>query len=310
MSDNTLRIATRKSALALWQANYVRKLLCQSHPDLQVEITGIDTMGDKILDRPLADDGGKGLFLKELEEALLNNQADIAVHSMKDVVVDLPEGLDVPVVLKRDDPRDVFISNKYKSLQELHDGARIGTSSLRRQCQLKAWRSELEILNLRGNVDTRIRKLAEGEYDAIILAAAGIKRLGLENHITEYLEIDFLLPAIGQGAIGIEMRKEDDETFSFIECLNDSMTSDCIKAERSFGKKLFGGCHLPIAAYARIINKSLVLQGLVGQVDGNELIQDIVRGDIQDAESIGIDLGNKLLDKGAAKILDGLVNDH
>ena len=310
MSDNTLRIATRKSALALWQANYVRDFLYRSHPGLQVEIIGIDTMGDRILDRPLADAGGKGLFLKELEEMLLGRQADIAVHSMKDVVVDLPEDLDVPVVLKRDDPRDVFISHKYKSLQELPGGARIGTSSLRRQCQLKARRSDLEIVNLRGNVDTRIRKLTEGQYDAIILAAAGIKRLGLENHITEYLDVEFLLPAIGQGAIGIEIRKGDDRIFSLIECLNDSMTRCCINAERSFGRKLFGGCHLPIAAYAQVKEKSLTLHGLVGQVDGENLVQDKVEGNIDDAESIGTMLGDLLLNNGAAKILEELVNDN
>lgn len=310
MSDNTLRIATRKSALARWQANYVRELLCQHHAGLQVDIIGIDTMGDKILDRPLADAGGKGLFLKELEEALLKNQADIAVHSMKDVVVDLPEGLDVPVILKREDPRDVFISRKFKSLQDLPDGACIGTSSLRRQCQLKARRGDLEILNLRGNVDTRIKKLIDGKYDAIILAAAGIKRLGLENHITEFLDIEFILPAIGQGAIGIEIRKGDKDTFSFIKCLNDSMTRDCVNAERSFGRRLFGGCHLPIAAYAQLNDNSLILHGLVGQVDGNELVQDTVKGDVKDAESIGKELGEILLENGAAKILDRLVNDH
>jgi hydroxymethylbilane synthase len=308
MSDNKLRIATRKSPLALWQANYVKDLLCQAHEGLQVELIGLQTKGDIILDSPLSAVGGKGLFLKELEEALLNDVADIAVHSMKDVVVELPVGLDISVILEREDPREVFISKKSNSLHELPEGACVGTSSLRRQCQLKANRPDLNIRNLRGNVGTRLSKLDEGIFDAIILAAAGIKRLGLENKISEYLEVEFLIPAIGQGAIGIEMRINDNRTLALINLLNHESTQQCVEAERAFSRRLFGGCQLPIAAYAYIKEGSLFMQGLVGRVDGSELVQDSVYGEPADGKALGLKLAEKLLASGAEEILQEIID--
>jgi len=310
MSDNKLRIATRKSPLALWQANYVKDLLCQAHEGLQVELIGIQTEGDKILDTPLSAMGGKGLFLKELEEALLNNVADVAVHSMKDVVVELPVGLYLPVILERADPREVFISKKFNSLHDLPKGACVGTSSLRRQCQLRTYRPDLNISDLRGNVGTRLAKLDEGVFDAIILAAAGIKRLGLENNIKEYLEVEYLIPAIGQGAIGVEMRISDDKTLGLINLLNHESTQQCVEAERAVSRRLFGGCQLPIAAYAYIKEGSLFMQGLVGRVDGSELVQDSVYGKPADGKTLGLQLAEKLLASGAEEILQEIIDAY
>jgi hydroxymethylbilane synthase len=308
MFDNKLRIATRKSPLALWQANYVKDLLCQSHEGLQVELIGIQTEGDKILDMPLSAVGGKGLFLKELEEALLNNVADVAVHSMKDVVVELPVGLYLPVILERADPREVFISKKFNSLHDLPKGACVGTSSLRRQCQLRTYRPDLNISDLRGNVGTRLAKLDEDVFDAIILAAAGVKRLGLENNIKEYLEVEYLIPAIGQGAIGVEMRISDDRTLGLISLLNHESTQQCVEAERAFSRRLFGGCQLPIAAYAHMKEGSLFMQGLVGRVDGSELVQDSVYGEPADGKTLGLQLAEKLLASGAEEILQEIID--
>ena len=308
MSDNKLRIATRKSPLALWQANYVKDLLCQAHEDLQVELISLQTKGDKILDTPLAAVGGKGLFLKELEDALLNDIADIAIHSMKDVVVELPAGLYLPVILEREDPRDVFISKKFNSLHDLPEGACVGTSSLRRQCQIRAKRPDLSIRDLRGNVGTRLSKLGDGVFDAIILAAAGIKRLGLEDNIREYLEVEYLIPAIGQGAIGVEMRINDNKTLELINLLNNESTQQCVEAERSFSRRLFGGCQLPIAAYAYIKEGTLFMQGLVGRVDGSKLIQDSVYGEPADGKTLGLQLAGKLLASGAEEILQEVIN--
>lgn len=308
MSANKIRIATRKSPLALWQANHVRDKLCQIHKGLEVELISLQTQGDKILDTPLAAVGGKGLFIKELEEALLSGTADIAVHSMKDVTIDLPEGLQLSVILPREDPRDVFISNQYDHLSEIPDGSKIGTSSLRRQCQLRSKRPDLDILDLRGNVGTRLKKLDDGKLDAIILAAAGVKRLGLSSRIKEYIAIDMLLPAIGQGAIGIETRENDIDIYELIMSLNDITTQRCVEAERACSRRLFGGCQLPIAAHAVITETSLFMQGLVGRVNGQEIILDTVMGSINDGQTLGLQLAEKLLDKGADIILKEIID--
>ena len=248
----TLKIATRNSPLALWQAEHVKQQLIDLHPDLNVELVSMTTEGDRFLDAPLIAVGGKGLFIKELEQALLNGEADIAVHSMKDVTIDLPDELAMPVILKREDVRDVFISNNYKQIEDLPDGAVLGTSSLRRQSQVKALRPGIELKDLRGNVGTRLRKLDDGEYDAIMLAAAGIIRLGLKERITQLIPESVLLPAIGQGAIGIECRAGDTDVHELIAAVNDRETSLCVETERAFSRRLFGGCQLPIAGQASI----------------------------------------------------------
>ena len=261
----TLRIATRKSPLALWQAEYVRDQLLHHHPDLQVELVKMSTQGDKILDTPLAKVGGKGLFVKELETGMLNGDADIAVHSMKDVPVELPEGLHLAVICPREDPRDAFVSNTYATFESLPQGARLGTSSLRRQCQLSALRPDLEVLDLRGNVNTRLQKLADGGYDAIILAAAGLIRLEMADKITEYLDTTVSLPAIGQGAVGIECRVDDERVNNLIAPLNDPDTHIRVLAERAMNHRLQGGCQVPIAGYAELSNGVLLMRGLVGR---------------------------------------------
>ena len=308
MSNNKIRIATRKSPLALWQANYVKGLLEQYHDKLEVELVALHTQGDRILDTPLSSVGGKGLFIKELEEALFDGRADIAVHSMKDVTVDLPDGLALPVILEREDPRDVFISNQYNSIKELSGGTCIGTSSLRRQSQIRAANPELICHDLRGNVGTRLNKLEDGKIDAIILAAAGIKRLGMQDRINEYLDVEYLLPAIGQGAIGIEMRSDDKVTLGLIKQLNHESTRICVEAERAFGKRLFGGCQLPIAAYATIVNRNLTVHGLVGRVDGSKLVKDMVNGKPEQGSHLGQQLADKLLAQGAGEILQEVTN--
>jgi len=306
MTDDTLRIATRKSQLALWQAEYVRDVLLQYHPDLNVELVKMTTQGDKILDTPLAKVGGKGLFVKELEAGLLSGDADIAVHSMKDVPVELPEGLHLSVICPREDPRDAFISNDYASFEALPKGARLGTSSLRRQCQLAAQRPDLNIIDLRGNVNTRLQKLDAGDYDAIILAAAGLKRLGMQGRITETLSPEISLPAIGQGAVGIECRVDDDWVNELLAPLNDRDTAIRIRAGRALNHRLQGGCQVPIAGYAELAHGVILLRGLVGTVDGSKIIHGEIAGQPEDAEYLGRVLAEDLLTRGADEILESL----
>ena len=306
MSDKLLRIATRKSPLALWQANHVRDALLARNPDLSVELVTMTTQGDKILDTPLARVGGKGLFVKELEIGLLEGRADLAVHSMKDVPVDFPEGLAITTILPREDPRDAFISSKYQSLQDLPEGARVGTSSLRRQCQLRSLRNDLVIEDLRGNVNTRLKKLDDGGYDAILLASAGMKRMGWQTRITQVLATDVLLPAVGQGAIGIECRTGDDRVLAFVDGLNDPHTATRVRAERAFNQRLMGGCQVPIAGYAELEHGVIVLRGLVGRPDGSKLVDGVVSGRPEDAEELGQVLADDLLSRGGREILDEL----
>jgi len=301
-----IRIATRRSPLALWQAEHVAKLLKKSHPDIQIELVKMITQGDKILDTPLAKIGGKGLFVKELEQGMLNGDADIAVHSMKDVPALLPEGLEISAILYREDPRDAFVSNQYATIEELPKGAVVGTSSLRRQCQLLEMRPDLIIKSLRGNVNSRLQKLDDGNYDAIILAAAGLIRLGFEARIKTALPVSTMLSAIGQGAIGIECRNNDEATKSLIECLHDEETATRICAERAMNLTLEGGCQAPIAGHAKIQNGLLQLSGLVAEPDGSLMITEQLEGPVENAEQIGITIANRLLAGGAKEILDKL----
>ncbi|MBI5528454.1 MAG: hydroxymethylbilane synthase [Deltaproteobacteria bacterium] len=302
MKDMKIRIGTRGSKLALWQAAHVGGALKEKFPEVTVEEVRIKTTGDKILDVPLAKVGGKGLFVKEIEEALLGMKADIAVHSMKDVPVDLPEGLVIAAMLARAEVRDALVSRKGKSFGDLKKGARIGTSSLRRTCQIKALRPDLKVVALRGNVDTRLKKLDDGEFDAVILAAAGLSRLGLDGRVTELLPFDISLPAIGQGAIGIETR-EKDPAREKAEALGHADTLSCVSAERSFLRKLQGGCQVPIAAHAVIDGERLSLTGLVGEPDGSRILKDFEAGLVRHAEMIGIRLADKLIERGANAIL-------
>jgi hydroxymethylbilane synthase len=306
MSDSIVRIATRKSQLALWQAEYVAELLRSAHHGLQVELVKMTTQGDKILDTPLAKVGGKGLFVKELEQGLLGGEADIAVHSMKDVPVELPEGLHLPVICPREDPRDAFISHTYERFELLPEGARVGTSSLRRQSQLRALRPDIEILDLRGNVNTRMSKLEQGDYDAIILASAGLKRLGWADRITEYLAPEISLPAIGQGAIGIECRQDDERINTLLESLNHRDSYIRVSAERAMNTRLQGGCQVPIAGYAELSHGVLLLRGLVGQPDGSEIVRGDIAGAPDQAAELGLVLAEDLLSRGAGRILEQL----
>ena len=303
MADSKLRIATRKSPLALWQANHVRDALMTRNPGLEVELFTMTTQGDKILDTPLAKVGGKGLFVKELELGILEGRADLAVHSMKDVPVEFPQGLGLAAILEREDPRDALISNTISSIEALPQGARVGTSSLRRQCQLRARRADLEVLDLRGNVNTRLAKLDNGDYDAILLAAAGVKRMGWEDRITELLPPEQFLPAIGQGAIGIEIRVADDRVNRMVEALNDEQAATRIRAERALNARLQGGCQVPIAGYSEISHGVMVLRALVGRPDGTELVQGVISGKPEDAEELGQVLADDLLSRGAKQIL-------
>ncbi len=304
MADSKLRIATRKSPLALWQANHVRDALMARNSGLDVELFTMTTQGDKILDTPLAKVGGKGLFVKELELGILEGEADLAVHSMKDVPVEFPDGLGLAAILEREDPRDALISNAFTSIDTLPQGARVGTSSLRRQCQLRARRPDLEVLDLRGNVNTRLAKLDIGDYDAILLAAAGVKRMGWEDRITELLPPEQFLPAIGQGAIGIEIRVADEKVSRIVEVLNDEQTATRIRAERALNERLQGGCQVPIAGYSEISHGVMVLRALVGRPDGTELVQGVISGKPEDAEELGQVLADDLLSRGAKQILD------
>lgn len=303
MPENLLRIATRKSPLALWQAEHVRQGLLASHPGLEVELVTMTTQGDKILDTPLAKVGGKGLFVKELEQGMLEGRADIAVHSMKDVPVELPEGLTLGAILQREDPRDALVSNRYKTLDELPEGARVGSSSLRRQCQLRALRPDLRVLDLRGNVNTRLKKLDDGEYDAILLACAGLRRLGMAGRIAMSLAPENFVPAIGQGAIGIECRADDARVLNLIQPLHDKKTHVRVRAERALNERLQGGCQVPIGGYADHAHGVIVLRAIVGRPDGSELVQGVISGRPEDAEELGQVLADDLLSRGAREIL-------
>jgi len=317
-SKETIRIATRRSPLALWQAEHVASRLREFHRDIDVELVPLTTQGDKILDAPLAKIGGKGLFVKELENALLDGTADIAAHSMKDVPALLPEDLDLPVILVREDPRDAFVSPHYSRFEKLPSGARVGTCSLRRQCQLRIHRPDVEFLDLRGNVGTRLSKLDAGDFDAIILASAGLKRLGFEQKIVESLAPEISLPAIGQGAIGIECRRGDSRILSRIALLNDLPTARCVQAERAMNAVLGGGCQVPLAGYATIQKGTLQLKGLVGKVDGSRVLQatdsvpvvsaDTSNGAVSKAEvtKLGSNVAEALLAQGADEILEAL----
>ncbi|PVU66890.1 hydroxymethylbilane synthase [Plesiomonas shigelloides] len=306
MSKQLIRIATRQSPLALWQAEHVRQLLCAQHPDLEVTLVPMVTKGDVILDTPLAKVGGKGLFVKELELALLEQRADIAVHSMKDVPVEFPDGLGLVCICERDDPHDALVSNHYDSLDVLPQGAIVGTSSLRRQCQLRAARPDLHIKDLRGNVGTRLSKLDNGEYDAIILAAAGLRRLGLEARIRARLSVQQSLPAVGQGAIGIECRLDDARVRALLAPLNHADTADRVVAERAMNNRLQGGCQVPIGSYAELTGDQLYLRALVGAPDGSRLLQAEIRGPRTEAEQLGSALAEQLLDAGAGSILSAV----
>jgi len=302
-SSTLLRIATRKSPLALWQAEFVKAELQKQHPQLQVELVTMSTQGDKILDTPLAKIGGKGLFVKELEQALLENRADIAVHSMKDVPMHFPDGLHLSVICEREDPRDAFVSNQFENLAALPHGAKLGTSSLRRSCQIKALRPDLEIISLRSNVNTRLRKLDDGEYDAIILAAAGLIRLEMANRIRSFIAVSDSLPAGGQGAVGIETRSNDARIEKLLAPLHHAVTASCVFAERALNRRLEGGCQVPIGCFAERDGDNLWLRGLVGSLDGETILRAETHGLAIDAEKLGVQVAEQLLLQGADKIL-------
>lgn len=301
-----LKIATRQSPLALWQAEHIRARLEALHTDLKVELVTFVTQGDKILDTPLAKIGGKGLFVKELEAALLDGRADLAVHSMKDVPMALPEGLSLPVICEREDPLDAFVSNTYHSFDELPQGAKVGTSSLRRKSQILKQRPDLNIIDLRGNVGTRLSKLDSGLYDAIILASAGLKRLGLAERIRHTLQPEISLPAVGQGALGLECRATDQAVLDLILPLLHDETDVCVRAERAFNAYLEGGCQVPIAGYATLNHGQLHIEGRVGSVDGLTLLKVELSGTPEQAEQLGVSLAQQLLEQGAGDLLKAL----
>jgi len=305
VTQNRIRIATRKSQLALWQAEFVAARLREAHPELEVSLVTMVSKGDRILDAPLAKVGGKGLFIKELEESILRGEADIAVHSMKDVPVEeeIPDALHVPVICEREDPRDAFVSNQVTCFADLPEGAVVGTSSLRRQAQILAARPDLTINFLRGNVNTRLAKLDAGEYDAIILAAAGLKRLEFHDRIRETLDTRLCLPAVGQGAVGIECRREDPRVNGLIATLNDAGTALRVRAERAMNRRLQGGCQVPIAGYAELDHGVILLRGLVGRPDGTEVVRGDISGRPEDGEELGAALADDLLSRGAGTIL-------
>ena len=306
MKKSKLVIATRKSPLAMWQAEFVKAELEKLHPGLVVELLGLSTKGDKILDTPLAKVGGKGLFVKELEQCLLDSNADIAVHSMKDVPFELPETLEISTILEREDPRDAFVSNQYSSLKELPNNAIVGTSSTRRECQLKAIRNDLNIQPLRGNVNTRLSKLDDGQYDAIILASAGLKRLGFRDRISSVIDIDTSLPAIGQGAIGIECRQDDQSTKALLTPLHHQATAIAVTAERAISTALSANCHLPIAAHAHHHDELINLDALVGLPDGTKIIRSHSSGKLADIAIVTEHVINDLVNQGAYELVDSL----
>ncbi len=299
-----IRIGTRKSKLALWQANHVANLLKKHFPELKVELVKITTKGDKILDVPLAKVGGKGLFVKEIEEAMLRNEIDIAVHSLKDVPTYFPEGLGLIAITEREDPRDAFLSVKYSSIEEMPSGAVLGTSSLRRKAQIMAKRNDLDIKDLRGNVDTRIRKLEEGQYDGIILAYAGLKRLELEGKVKQVFSPDYIIPAVAQGFLGIEARLEDEKTKEIVSVLNHKESEIRAKAERAFLKTLEGGCQVPLAGYSEIVDGKLKITGFVSDLEGKRVFKDTIIGSPEEPENLGEKLAKNLLDMGAKEVLE------
>lgn len=301
-----LRIATRTSPLALWQAEEVKRQLINLHPDLTVELVGMKTKGDKILDTPLAKIGGKGLFVKELEVGMLEDRADIAVHSMKDVPMDFPDGLHLAVIMEREDPRDAFVSNTYSSMADLPEDACIGTSSLRRQSQLMAKHPNFTIKPLRGNVNTRLGKLDAGEFDAIVLASSGLKRLGFGERIKEDIEPEQSLPAMGQGALGIECRSDDAEIHDLLAPLIHQETTWRVTAERALNKRLNGGCQVPVAGYAVLNGDQIHLRGLIGYPDGSTVYYAEQSGSVDDAESIGISVAENLIAQGGDKVMASL----
>ena len=303
MAQELIRIATRKSPLALWQAEHVAMRLSAAFPGLRTELVKMTTKGDKILDAPLAKVGGKGLFVKELEQGMLDGKADIAVHSMKDVPIEFPDGLRLAAILNREDPCDALVSNCFPSFAALPPYAKIGTSSLRRQCQIKERLPDCEILSLRGNVNTRLAKLDAGEFDAIILAAAGLKRLGFQDRITETLSPETSLPSMGQGAIGIECRDGDGQVIEWLRSLHDDSTSLRVTAERAMNERLQGGCQVPIAGFAELDGGRLWLRGLVGKPDGSQIIRGEIYGPSEEAKNLGFALAEELLNKGADIIL-------
>lgn len=303
MTSRVIRIATRKSALALWQAEYVKDKLLAAHSHIAVELVPMTTKGDVILDTPLAKVGGKGLFIKELEIAMQNNEADIAVHSMKDVPVEFPEGFGLHAICERENPLDAFVSNHYSCLEDLPQGAIVGTSSLRRQVQLKHIRPDIEIRDLRGNVNTRLKKLDDGQYDAIILASAGLIRLGMAERIAKPLPSDLSLPAVGQGAVGIECRNDDAQLIELLKPLNHKTTALCVAAERALNAKLQGGCQVPIGSFCEIEGDTLTLRGLVGSVNGNGIVYAQQQGNTEDPTSLGEEVARSLLEQGADKYL-------
>ena len=304
----TLRIGTRASLLAVTQSTWVKTRIEQAHPQVRVELVQITTKGDRILDVPLAKVGGKGLFVKEIEDALLDGTADLAVHSMKDVPTELPEGLFIGIVPARETPLDAYISNRFATLEALPVGARVGTSSLRRKSQLAAVRPDLAILDLRGNVDTRLRKLDEGQYEAIILAGAGLNRLGLQGRITAELDPTLMLPAIGQGALGIELRRDDTQLLADLHFLHDPRTATAVAAERAFLLRLEGGCQVPIGAHAVVDGETVHLTGLIASVDGRQLLRDTLTGPPAEATALGTHLAERLLARGGKAILDAVYN--
>ena len=302
-ATSLIRIGTRKSQLALWQAEYVRTRLLAAHPALRVELVKMTTEGDRILDRSLATVGGKGLFTKELEVGLMDRRVDIAVHSMKDVTVTLPEGLHIRAICPREDPRDAFVSARYRTLTELPAGARVGTASLRRQSQLRALYPALTVVELRGNVNTRLARLDAGDFDAIVLAAAGLKRLGFEARIAGLLDGERHLPAVGQGAVGIECRIDDSEVNALLAALDDPATHTCVRAERALNARLQGGCTVPIGGYAEIHGEALHIRGFVGAVDGSRVLRAHAHGPAGEPEPIGAACADDLLRQGAAQLL-------
>jgi hydroxymethylbilane synthase len=308
-SRTELRIATRGSPLALWQAEHVQARLEALHPGLEVSLLTMKTRGDKLLDAPLAKVGGKGLFVKELEAGLLDGRADLAVHSLKDVPVHFPDGLELALVMEREDPRDAFVSNSYNSLAAMPDGSLVGTSSLRRQTQIRARYPALEVDWLRGNVNTRLAKLDAGEFDAIILAASGLQRLGFGDRIRTAIPPEECLPAIGQGVLGIEIRSDDAQLREWIAPLAHAETTLRVTAERALNQTLNGGCQVPIAGYAVLEQGELYLRGLVGEPDGSEILRAEVRGSSEQAHELGVDLAHQLLAQGADRILARLMSD-
>jgi hydroxymethylbilane synthase len=303
-----LRIGTRRSDLAMWQAVFVRDALMRAHPDLNIELVGITTEGDRTLDVPLASKGGKGLFLKELEQALLEHRIDLAVHSMKDVTVTEPEGLHIPVICERENPCDALVSSRYADLQDLPVGAVVGTCSLRRQAVLRHRFPELEVENLRGNVNRRLARLDAGDFDAIILATAGLVRLQMQERIRQIIAPEVMLPAVGQGAVGIQCRLDDDETSRLLSPLDHPATHLRVRAERAVNAELGGGCHVPIGAYAEIQGEQLSLCGLVGRPDGSEVLFAAAEGQLADPEAIGRALAEDLLSQGAQTILQSVAD--